>query len=133
MKHIISITLFLLVLSSNAQERILTKDSLKKDMDLLYQVLDKVHAGTYRYLSKTELSQEFEKFNSDLPSTISEREFMIRLAQLVNKIKCGHTYLNPWNMVTKVRERLFDKPINFPVGIEVVNGRFYVTENVSQH
>ena len=133
MKHIISITLFLLVLNSYAQERFLTKDSLRKDMDLLHQVLDKVHAGTYRYLSKTELSQEFEKFNSDLPSTISEREFMIRLAQLVNKIKCGHTYLNPWNMVTKVRERLFDKPINFPVGIEVVNGRFYVTENVSQH
>ncbi|MFY0654666.1 MAG: hypothetical protein JXQ96_21715 [Cyclobacteriaceae bacterium] len=133
MKNLVTIAFFLTTINLLGQERILVKDSLQKDIELLYQVLDKVHAGTYRYLSRTELSQEFDKLYNDLTSTISEGEFMIRLAQLVNKIKCGHTYLNPWNMDEKVRERLFNRPIFFPVGIEVLNGRFYVTENVSQH
>jgi len=133
MKKLILIALFIPALSLTAQQRLLQKDSLERDIHLLYRILDEVHPGTYRYMEPEELETVFRQLYNQLPDTIPEGDFMIRLAQTVSKVKCGHTYLNPWNMDGVLRDRLFDREVFFPIGMEVIDGRFFITENVSGH
>lgn len=133
MKKLILFALLITTFQLSAQQRLLEKDSLKEDLQLLYQAFDEVHPGTYRYLTPEELKSNFDQLYTNLPETISEGDFMIRLAQTVGKVKCGHTYVNPWNMDKGVRNRLFNKNIFFPIGFEIIDHRFYITENVSSH
>ena len=133
MKKLILIALLIPSFNLAAQQRLLQKDSLERDIHLLYRMLDEVHPGTYRYLKPEELETTFRQLFDRLPETLSEGDFMIRLAQTVSKVKCGHTFLSPWNMDGTLRTRLFDRDIYFPIGIAVIDGRFFVTENISGH
>ena len=130
MKRFMVLSLCMYSLSLVAQERFLLKDSLRKDLDLLYRMLDEVHPGTYRYLSEPKLMAPFESLYRDLPPKISEGDFLRKLAQTVSTVKCGHTYLNPWNMKSSIRARLFEGQRYVPFGFEIIDGRFYVTETV---
>ncbi|WP_438989090.1 S41 family peptidase [Polaribacter sp.] len=112
--------------------RILQKDSLLIELNILEEALTSMHPGLYRYNSPKQIEDIFDSIRSELPQEIEESEYMIRLAQIIQKIKCGHTYLNPWNLDSEVRNRLFGGKTYLPLGLEVIDGRFYITENASQ-
>ena len=109
----------------------LTKDSLIQDIDLLYQALTEMHPGLYRYNSESQIQALFQDLKKSLADRESERVFMIKLAQTVAQIRCGHTYVNPWNMSRGLRERMFGAKIYFPIGFNIINGQFIATENAS--
>ncbi|NQZ76204.1 MAG: hypothetical protein HRT61_08850 [Ekhidna sp.] len=130
MKKVLHVIILLSAIQVSAQERVLQKDSLIIDLELLERMLKDVHPGTYRYMTEAELETQMDLLMSSLPDKISEGQFMIRLAKLVSQVKCGHTYLNPWNMRADVRQRLFGGKRYLPFGFDIIDGRFYVTENV---
>lgn len=117
--------------SSLVQGNLLEKSAVLEDIDLLERALTEIHPGVYRYMTPEDLKKEIELFKNELPAQISEGELMKRMAQLLTHIKCGHTYVNPWNMDSDLRQRLFGGEIFLPVGFTIVEGRFYVTENAS--
>ena len=112
--------------------RTLQKDSLIIELNILQEALTSMHPGLYRYNSPKQIEDIFDSIRSELPQEIKESEFMIRLAQTIQKIKCGHTYLNPWNLDSELSKRLFGGKTYLPLGLEVIDGRFYITENASQ-
>lgn len=109
----------------------LDADSLISDIDLLGRMLDEVHPGTYRYLTRAQLDESLNRLKEQASRGLTEQQFYIKLSQLVAQVKCGHTYLNPWNMKRSVRERMFGKQQYLPMGLTIVGDRIYVTENVS--
>ncbi|NQX92279.1 MAG: hypothetical protein HRT74_09215 [Flavobacteriales bacterium] len=111
--------------------RLLERDSLIRDVNLLEQALTEMHPGLYRYNSQKDIQQLFTNFKNDLPDQMEESDFMAEMAKVIHEIKCGHTYLNPWNLNPTVRERLFGGETYFPIGFEVVDGRFFTTENAT--
>ncbi|MEM1322462.1 MAG: S41 family peptidase [Bacteroidota bacterium] len=114
-----------------ASGNMLRKDSLLVDLQILEQALTEMHPGLYRYNKPEDIRQSFQQLKEGLPAEISEGEFMTRLAQCIAKIRCGHTYLNPWNMNRELRERLLGGKTYFPVGFNIIEGHFFATENVS--
>lgn len=120
-------------MNHGSEPRLLLKDSLTTDIRLLERALTEMHPGLYRYNSENETALIFQDLRSNLPEKIAENEFMIRLAQAVRKIKCGHTYLNPWNLNAQVRNRLFGGQTYFPIGFKIIDGRFFSTENATDN
>jgi hypothetical protein len=116
-----------------SEVRYLKRDSLVQDLDLLEKALTTMHPGIYRYNSPSQIQNYFKNLKASLPNYISEKEFIINLAQLTAKIKCGHTYLNPWNLNKEVRERVYSGKKFIPLGFEIINGKYYLTENVSEN
>ena len=108
-----SLVLFLFFfVVSHAQKNLvkgnaLQKDSLIADLQLLEQALTELHPGLYRYNTPEDISSAFNQLKGQVYEGISEGEFMKMLAQTIVKIRCGHTYLNPWNMKRSIRNRLF--------------------------
>ena len=113
--------------------KVLLKDSVLHDLDLLEKALTEIHPGIYRYNTEEGIKTEFDVLRSRISNSISEAELMKRLAQTITKIRCGHTYLNPWNMDNELRTRLFGGQIYFPLGFKIIVGRFYVTHNASEN
>ena len=109
----------------------LEKNLIIEDLRILEKALTEIHPGIYRYNTPESIKKEFEAFKNSIPDQITEAEFMKGLAQLVSKIRCGHTYVNPWNMNTELRERLFGGKLFFPIGFEIVDKQFIATENAS--
>ena len=109
----------------------LSRDSLISDLNLLEQALTELHPGLYRYNTPQQIKGMFESLRNNLPEQINERDFMVRLAQTTAQLRCGHTYLNPWNMNAELRARLFGGEQYIPIGFTVVNGQFFITENAS--
>ncbi|NQX77789.1 S41 family peptidase [Gilvibacter sp.] len=118
---------------NGVDQKMLLKDSLVQDVALYKRALEGLHPGLLRYNTAQNIDKEFDRFLNDLPVRITEADFFVRLSKLTAKIKCGHTYLNPWNMDAAMRERLFSGNIYLPLGIKVIDGQFYVVENVSEN
>lgn len=112
--------------------KLLQKDSLLADIDLLERALTEIHPGIYRYNSPESINREFDCLRAQVYEGMTEAEFMKILAQSIKKIRCGHTYLNPWNMNADLRDRLFGGRIYFPLGFSILNGQFIVTHNASE-
>jgi len=110
---------------------VLEKDSVLRDIALLEKALTEIHPGIYRYNTKESMKAAFTNLRAQVTSNMSEAELMKRMAQTIAKIRCGHTYLNPWNMNKALRDRLFGGAIYIPLGFKVIEEKFYVTHHVS--
>ncbi|GAB5564237.1 MAG: S41 family peptidase [Winogradskyella sp.] len=116
-----------------SDQKLLRKDSLINDIELYKLSLESLHPGLYRYNNKKDIDSLFLQFRNNIPSEIYEGDFFLELSRLTSKLKCGHTYLNPWNMQSDLRERLFLGKKYLPLGIRILDGKFFAVENVSEN
>jgi hypothetical protein len=119
--------------NSIVQGNILAAEDLQEDALLLKKVMLDVHPGIYRYNTKEEFEAHFQTFFTKLNRDMTEAEFMKHLAQFTENVRCGHTYLNPWNMREEIRDRLFGGNIYLPFGFVIHDGRLFVTRNASNN
>lgn len=106
---------------------------LKEDFDVFKRTLTAIHPGIYRYNTPASLEKDFAELEMKLKKTLSESEVFLLFSQFTEKIKCGHTYANPYNQNSLVRERLFGGKTYLPYYFRIINGKIIVTENASSN
>ena len=111
--------------------RPLTTAAAKEDFAALVRVLKELHPGLYRYQTPAVFESTAARFAARLDRPFAEGEFFARVAEFVAAIRCGHTYLNPFNQNALVRERLFGGRTYLPFYFDVVDGRLVVTADAS--
>ncbi len=104
---------------------------LKEDFDVFKKTLTAIHPGLYRYNTPESLARDFAKLELKLQKPLSEAEVFVLFSQFTEKLKCGHTYANPYNQNSLVRERLFNGKTYLPFYFRIVNNKIIVTENAS--
>jgi hypothetical protein len=112
-------------------EKVLTAAELQEDFAVFKRTLTKIHPGIYRYNSPASLEKDFAEFEMKLQNPMREGEFFILIAQFTDKLKCGHTYTNPYNQDEKLKERLFNRRNYLPFYFRIVDGKMIVTMNAS--
>lgn len=115
----------------NAPPAILSPEQMKADAAVLRRALTALHPGVYRYITPAGLDREFAMIEAKLTEPASEGEFLVMVAQVLNKLRCGHTYANPLNQDAKVRARLFEGRTYLPFYFQIVDGRIIITANAS--
>jgi hypothetical protein len=96
---------------------------LKEDLEILKKALVSLHPGVYRYNTPKSLEREFAKIEAKLNTPLSENAAFPLFSQLTEKIKCGHTYLNPYNQNSVVRERIFNGKTFLPFYFRIIDGK----------
>jgi len=95
LKAPITILLFVLSLSLNAQDYgdfpLIEQDKLHRDLDLLYQGLDKFHTGMYWYTTKEVVHEAFEEARLQGDRDMNLLEFHKIIAPLVALSNEDHT------------------------------------------
>lgn len=117
---------------SPSQHYLLTPSQMQKDIAVVKSTFENVLAGTYRYNTKEEIEAYFAEIKQKCSKDLDEKAFFVLLSQLTEKIKCGHTFLSPYNLNSKVAKRLFAKQF-LPFYFVVVDSKLIITHNLSDN
>lgn len=114
-------------------ESTISSSDLNKDFDLLKQVFLSVHPGLYRYNSKQAMDQHFKVLESQWKVGSTEKVALKQLAQFLEKVKCGHTCINPYNLQDSLRDTIY--PVNefLPLFFTVIQGKLFITGNATNN
>jgi hypothetical protein len=104
---------------------------LREDFEIFKKTVTALHPGIFRYQTKESLEKLFAGYQARLTNPLSEAEFFKFVAELTSQFYCGHTYLNPNNQKSLLRERLFGGKTYLPFYFRIVDGKIIVTENAS--
>ncbi|MEP6901973.1 MAG: S41 family peptidase [Actinomycetota bacterium] len=119
------------VVENNLPENILSAQQLQEDFAIFKKALTVIHPGIYRYNTAESLEKDFAAAEAKLNKSMTEGEFFILISQFTNKLKCGHTYANPYNQDEKLKERLFNRKTYLPFYFKIIDGKMIITANAS--
>jgi hypothetical protein len=114
-------------------KKTLTTAQLKEDFEVFKKTLVNIHPGIYRYNTPESLEKDFAELASKLDQNLPEEQAFVLFSQFAEKIKCGHTYANPYNQDGLLRERIFGGKTYLPVYFRIIDGKIIVTENASSN
>ena len=99
-------------------------EKLREDFRILRGALEEGHPGIYRYTSRAELDQVFDRAEKALDRSMNVYEFYRVAAPAVAALKCGHT-------AVRVNPELGKgKPV-LPLLVRVLDGKAYVLRDLS--
>lgn len=100
------------------------------DLAILESAWENLHPGLYRYNSQKDIHYYFTNLKEKCKMPLDKKTFYLRLSQLVQKIKCGHTFLNPLNMDSVTQTQIFPGKI-IPFFFEVAENKLIITHVIS--
>lgn len=89
-------------------------DKLKNDFEVFRGSLESMHGGLYRYRSKAEMDQVFNRLQTSIDHPMTVLEYFRELSPAIGKIQCGHTGIIP---PEPLRDTIFDKGKLLPINI----------------
>ncbi|HAS46849.1 MAG TPA: hypothetical protein DCS93_40565 [Microscillaceae bacterium] len=103
------------------------------DFKILKKALERLHPGLTRFNTPQEMEQHFADLQKALQTPQTERSMLRLLSQFTAKIKCSHTYCNPWNIDKGVKKRVYgESPREFPFKFQMVDERMIITKDLSE-
>jgi hypothetical protein len=119
------------VVENNLPTNVLSVQQLQDDFAVFKKTLTTIHPGIYRYNTSESLEKDFIELESKLKNPMNEADFFVLISQFTSKIKCGHTYANPYNQSDELKERLFNRKNYLPFYFQTINGKMIITANAS--
>lgn len=110
--------------------RLHSAEHLRQDFDTLRALVEKHHPALCRYHDRPTVDATFDRARAKIIKEMSELEFMILLAPVIDQLHCGHTQL------AFSREFLTRELPNlraFPFRLRIFDGRAYVVADYSGH
>ena len=104
------------------------KDKLLRDLEILYQSLDKYHSGMYWYTSKDSVYLAFQKAKTHINRDLNVLEFHKLIAPLVALSREDHTNIS----LSKEVKNLMNKEITFlPLRVVFLGEKMFCLKNGS--
>jgi hypothetical protein len=121
----------LVLLSTHVYSQSLTKEQMHADLAILQSAWQNLHPGLYRYNTPDQIEGLFREARQKTSSPLSQRTFYILLSQLNIKLRCGHTFVSPFNQKQVIEESLFSKAF-FPLLFRVIDRKLIVTHDLTE-
>lgn len=104
---------------------------LKKDLDVLHDIVVRFHPGLNEYISKDSFNQLYNHYRDSISSPLTIQEFGFHIvAPIITSLRCGHTSFNyPKWYNKKMRDSL---PPLFPLYLKIWGDTMIVTSNVNK-
>jgi C-terminal processing protease CtpA/Prc len=106
------------------QNEILKKDSVIKDLNTLYYLLNEIHPGQFMHCSKANFDFSFDSLKKSTASDLTLTEYYCKTQFLVAKIKDGHTWVDPSTLKSSIQNRLL-----FPFAINNSGGNYVISKS----
>lgn len=104
------------------------KELLLRDIELLYQGLDKYHTGTYWYTSKEELDRSFAEVKAQITRDMNALEFHKLMTPLVGLSREDHTDIY---LPEEIQQQIKKQALYFPLSIVFLGEKLYCVKNGS--
>lgn len=131
MNKLVIIVLILLCQTSFGQ-RIFTKDDLRADTEILFQALNELHPGLYRHSDTATIKRAYDALQNDFSDGIDEETAFLSFSAFIAKVKCGHTYPNPFNQRNKIIPSIIDQRVLLPFTFAIIDKQIVVDKPLDE-
>lgn len=100
---------------------------LRADIEHLRRALRELHPGVFRYRTVAQEAIDFESLKRRLERAPTRSEAYLGISEYLAGIRCGHTFLNPYNQSEEVRREFYLTPRQLPFHFRWIEGRMIVT------
>lgn len=101
--------------------------AMRGDLLLLQRIYTALHPGLYRYATPTEVDTWFGAARAAIAAPLPASAFYLTLSRLTARVRCGHSFVNPYNQRRSVRTALFEAPTRLPLEWLWLGDRMIVT------
>jgi hypothetical protein len=106
---------------------------LQKDVDILSEALWTLHPGIERYQDSSMYFKSVQALRNRLNKPTSYADAYKEISWFTAKVKCGHTYANPFNQTGFIKNIILNQPDKLPFGLEWIDERLYITKNATEN
>lgn len=110
----------------------ISSQELIKDVEILWQALNELHPGIYRHTDTLDLTKAYEQLLHSFSKPQNQSDVFLELSEFVSKIKCGHTYLNPYNQNTKLISDILSEQVLLPFGFKIIENKMIVDHSLEK-
>jgi hypothetical protein len=118
-------------LHGQEKQKVLSVEQMHADLKILKSAFISLHPGIYSYNTRAQFDRYFTEITRQTSRPILLKNFYIKLSQLTTKLKCGHTYLNPYNQKKALSAQLFSGNV-IPILFKVIQKKLIITHNLSE-
>ncbi|AFM06316.1 periplasmic protease [Bernardetia litoralis DSM 6794] len=111
----------------------LSSQGLQDDAKLLWNALNELHPGLYRHNDTTILEEKYQKLLVNFSEDKTPQETFLLLSEFTAAIKCGHTYLNPFNQKNRIIDTLYNQKKLLPFTFKIIKNQWFVYKSVSDN
>jgi len=106
-------------------------NDLRKDFDIMREMMEKFHPSLYWYTSKDSMDQVFSFYRSAISDSMTEQQYGFKiLAPVITSVRCGHTSFNYSKPYSKAMRGV--RLPSFPLNVKVWGDSMIVTGNLNK-
>ncbi len=106
-------------------------EQLKRDFDLMKEVMEKFHPSIYWYTPKDSMEKIFSFYRSAITDSMTEQQYGFKiLAPVITSVRCGHTSFNYSKKYSKAMQGI--RLPSFPLSVKVWGDSMLVTGNLNK-
>ncbi len=109
-----------------------TPEQIEEDVSVLRKTLQYIHPNLYKYRDSLQLEKDFQVLKAQMLATPDLVTAYKALSQFATRIKCSHTFTNPWNQTTQIKKAIFYQPNKLPFSFQRIGKRLFLDKNASQ-
>ncbi len=131
MKLFFSLFLIIFYHFAQGQDRVFTEAALQNDSRILFKALKELHPGLYRHTDTTKVLAAYQLLQKELLNKKDPESVFLELSAFTAKIKCGHTYLNPFNQRNKIISSVIERKVLLPFTFKIIDHLIVVDKPLS--
>lgn len=109
-----------------------SQDQVDEDISTMVRALEVIHPNLYKYQSKQEFEQSVIELREEVNLGPTLSTMYAAVSKFAAKIKCSHTFTNPWNQGPDIERLSFYQPDKIPFTFNRIGKRLFIDKNASQ-
>lgn len=110
--------------SGSIHQPVLKKDSVVRELALLYNLLNTLHPGQFTHCDKSSFGRCFDSLSKSIQSDLSLADYYLKTACLLAKLKDGHTQMDNSEIKQQVQHCVV-----FPFSLYKINDQFIIRKS----
>ena len=110
-----------------------TDIQIDEDIAILKKIVQYVHPNIYKYRDSIQLQDDFKILEADMKSNPTLNNIYGAVSKFAAKIKCSHTFTNPWNQGGTMGKANFYQQDKIPFTFNRIGKRIFIDKNVSSN
>jgi C-terminal processing protease CtpA/Prc len=110
-----------------------TDVQIEEDIAILKEIVQYVHPNIYKYRDSLALQNDFKVLEKELKNNPTLNNIYGAVSKFASKIKCSHTFTNPWNQGRIMEMANFYQQDKIPFTFNRISKRLFIDKNASEN
>lgn len=112
---------------------VFSETQIEEDIAVLAKTLKGIHPALYNYMSRKDFEANLAELEKELKQNPNLSNAYLLISQFLEKIKCSHTFSNPYNQGILIKKAFFYQKNKLPISFVRAENELLINRNVSEN